>query len=111
MAVAFVAVAADVLAVACSVTRGVAAAALVSGIAAPAVTGSAEEVAAPASGCQLGTSRDQIRHVVSVQFDNVHFTRDVPNVPSDLRRQREQWVPLLQRRRLPFGVHDVRVLD
>jgi len=34
-------------------------------------------------GCHLGKG---IRHVVYVQFDNVHFTRDNPNVPSDLEQ-------------------------
>ena len=40
--------------------------------------------AAPvASGCQL---RDGVKHVVSLVFDNVHFSRDNPNVPSDLEQ-------------------------
>jgi hypothetical protein len=34
-----------------------------------------------AAGCQLG---NEIQHVVQVTFDNVHFFRDNPNVPSDL---------------------------
>jgi len=29
---------------------------------------------------------NRIRHVVEIQFDNVHFTRDDPNVPSDLEQ-------------------------
>lgn len=33
--------------------------------------------------CQLGNG---IQHVVYVEFDNVHFTRDNPNVPSDLEQ-------------------------
>jgi hypothetical protein len=33
------------------------------------------------SGCQLGNG---IKHVVQLTFDNVHFFRDNPNVPSDL---------------------------
>src|ERR1051326_5476788 len=28
----------------------------------------------------------QIHHVIYIQFDNVHFTRDNPNVPSDLEQ-------------------------
>jgi hypothetical protein len=41
--------------------------------------------------CQL--SRDgSIKHIFYLQFDNVHFTRDNPNVPSDL----EQMPHLLQ---------------
>ena len=35
------------------------------------------------SGCTLDNG---IKHVVSIQFDNVHFTRDNPNVPSDLQQ-------------------------
>ena len=38
--------------------------------------------AAPA-GCNLGNG---IKHVVYLQFDNVHFRRDNPNVPSDLEQ-------------------------
>jgi hypothetical protein len=37
---------------------------------------------APASSCHLGTG---IKHVVQIGFDNVHFFRDNPNVPSDLQ--------------------------
>lgn len=36
------------------------------------------------SGCAL--SNGPIRHVIYLQFDNVHFTRDNPNVPSDLEQ-------------------------
>ena len=38
------------------------------------------------SSCPLNSPTGQIRHVVYVQFDNVHFTRDSPNVPSDLEQ-------------------------
>src|SRR6516165_3222810 len=38
------------------------------------------------SGCELNSPKGQIQHVVYVQFDNVHFTRDNPNVPSDLEQ-------------------------
>lgn len=37
-------------------------------------------------GCQLNSAKGQIQHVIYVQFDNVHFTRDNPNVPSDLEQ-------------------------
>jgi hypothetical protein len=36
-----------------------------------------------ASGCHLG---NDVKHVVNLVFDNVHFTRDNPNVPSDLEQ-------------------------
>ncbi len=38
------------------------------------------------SECQLDPLREQIKHVVSITFDNTHFTRDNPNVPSDLEQ-------------------------
>ena len=36
--------------------------------------------------CQLNSPTGKIKHVVYVEFDNVHFTRDNPNVPSDLEQ-------------------------
>src|SRR6266852_8320851 len=36
-----------------------------------------------ASSCNLGNG---VQHVVNVVFDNTHFTRDNPNVPSDLQQ-------------------------
>src|SRR6478736_233587 len=39
--------------------------------------------APPASTCQLGNG---VKHVVTLVFDNVHFFRDNPNVPSDLQQ-------------------------
>src|SRR5438093_11302659 len=33
--------------------------------------------------CQLNSAHQQIQHVIHLQFDNVHFTRNNPNVPSD----------------------------
>src|SRR5947207_1098311 len=38
-----------------------------------------------AAGCQLGDN-GKIKHVIYLQFDNVHFQRDNPNVPSDLEQ-------------------------
>lgn len=38
------------------------------------------------SGCQLDSANDKIKHVIYIQFDNVHLTRDNPNVPSDLEQ-------------------------
>ncbi len=37
-------------------------------------------------GCQLNSARGQIERVVYLEFDNTHFTRDNPNVPSDLEQ-------------------------
>ena len=36
--------------------------------------------------CQLNSPSGKITHVVYIEFDNVHFTRDNPNVPSDLEQ-------------------------
>jgi hypothetical protein len=41
---------------------------------------------ADASGCSLNSARGTIQHVIEVQFDNVHFARTNPNVPSDLEQ-------------------------
>lgn len=37
-------------------------------------------------GCQLDPDHGRIKHVIYIQFDNVHLTRDNPNVPSDLEQ-------------------------
>src|SRR6201990_1334959 len=34
--------------------------------------------------CGLKSADNKIKHVVHIQFDNVHLRRDNPNVPSDL---------------------------
>src|SRR5690349_3661846 len=39
-----------------------------------------------AGGCQLNSAKGNIQHVIYIQFDNTHFTRDNPNVPSDLEQ-------------------------
>ncbi len=39
-----------------------------------------------ASGCQLNSAQGDIKHVIYLQFDNTHFLRDNPNVPSDLEQ-------------------------
>jgi len=49
------------------------------GVAAPAATSS------PGT-CTLNSAKGQIQHVIYVQFDNTHFTRDNPNVPYDLEQ-------------------------
>src|ERR1700722_3933537 len=38
------------------------------------------------NGCNLDPVNHRIKHVVFIQFDNVHFRRDNPNVPSDLEQ-------------------------
>jgi hypothetical protein len=36
--------------------------------------------------CALGNGSGRIKHVIYLQFDNVHLRRDNPNVPSDLEQ-------------------------
>ena len=36
--------------------------------------------------CQLNSAKGNITHVIYIQFDNTHFLRDNPNVPSDLEQ-------------------------
>lgn len=47
---------------------------------------SAAAPVAAAGGCQLNSANGAIKHVIEVQFDNVHLTRDNPSVPSDLEQ-------------------------
>ena len=66
------------------VTAGMASAAVIAATGV-AVVGSAPVAAGakPQSACHLGKG---VKHVVSIVFDNVHFFRDNPNVPSDLEQ-------------------------
>jgi hypothetical protein len=41
---------------------------------------------AATNSCLLNSPSGTVQHVIYVQFDNVHFTRDNPNVPSDLEQ-------------------------
>jgi hypothetical protein len=36
--------------------------------------------------CTLANTASSVKHVIYIQFDNVHYTRDNPNVPSDLEQ-------------------------
>src|SRR6478752_4484721 len=63
---------------------GIATTTLVAGVAtAVATLASTPPAGADPSGCQLGNG---VQHVISIVFDNVHFFRDNPNVPSDLEQ-------------------------
>src|SRR2546427_2987672 len=46
----------------------------------------ASHTALSGGSCDLQSAGDNIHHVIYVQFDNTHFTRDNPNVPSDLQQ-------------------------
>ena len=67
--------------------RGAAGMATLALVAASGVAALASEptaaAAPPSSACQLGNG---VKHVISLVFDNVHFFRDNPNVPSDLEQ-------------------------
>ena len=62
-----------------------AAALVVSALAAAGATARVDTAAQSqaASSCQLGNG---VQHVINIVFDNVHFARDNPNVPSDLEQ-------------------------
>ncbi|HET7385545.1 MAG TPA: hypothetical protein VFJ19_02640 [Nocardioidaceae bacterium] len=67
---------------------GAAASAVLVGSTALAGLGGVAGAAAPAAGaaesaCQMGNG---VKHVITIVFDNVHFSRDNPNVPSDLEQ-------------------------
>lgn len=66
--------------------RGIAIAAALAAavfVAATAVAHTSSRTSAAAQACQLGNG---IKHVIYIQFDNTHFRRDNPNVPSDLEQ-------------------------
>jgi hypothetical protein len=69
-----------VLAIACLVATGIAAAKVHSDSA-----GSGRTIAASSS-CQLHSAKGNIKHVIYIVFDNVHLLRDNPNVPSDVEQ-------------------------
>jgi hypothetical protein len=59
------------------------------GLAGGAVRGGANAnagAAATAPSCHLSSARGDIQHVIYIIFDNTHFLRDNPNVPSDLEQ-------------------------
>ncbi len=59
---------------------------IAAGAAAVPAAAAAARPAAPASGAHCTLSGGTIKHVIYLQFDNVHFRRDNPNVPSDLEQ-------------------------
>jgi hypothetical protein len=66
---------------------------VLAGVAAAAFGGAGKTQAAPSgspaavgSGCQLSSAQGDIKHVIFIIFDNTHFLRDNPNVPSDLEQ-------------------------
>ena len=59
--------------------------------------------------CQLNSPSGKIKHVVYVEFDNVHFTRDNPNVPSDLEQMPNLLNFFKQKGTLDAGDHTVLI--
>jgi hypothetical protein len=78
-------------------------AALGSGLLALGIADSAE------AQCQLNSPSGKIKHVVYVEFDNVHFTRDNPNVPSDLEQMPNLLNFIQQNGTLDAGDHTVLI--
>ena len=85
MGVARLAVPASVVAAAALAIGGLATGAAQSAAAAQA--GRAARAGQAESGCELrGSAGAAIKHVIYLQFDNTHYTRDNPSVPSDLQQ-------------------------
>jgi hypothetical protein len=55
-------------------------------MAAPATLAAVPAAVDGSGDCRLASAKGDIQHVIVVQFDNVHLTRDNPNVPSDLEQ-------------------------
>jgi hypothetical protein len=55
-------------------------------MAAPGAANTHPDSESESGGCELNSAHGQIKHVIFIQFNNVHFTRDNPNVPSDLEQ-------------------------
>ena len=72
-------------ALALGVTAATGAAARLPGTGHGAARHAAAPIGAGQAGCALGAN-GKIRHVIYVMFDNTHYTRDNPNVPSDLQQ-------------------------
>jgi len=59
--------------------------------------------------CQLNSPSGKIKHVVYIEFDNVHFIRDNPNVPSDLEQMPNLLNFIKQNGALDTGDHTVLI--
>lgn len=67
-------------------SRKLAVALAVSGAIAAGAPAFARDAEGHAGACRLGSADGRIKHVIYIQFDNVHLSRDNPNVPSDLEQ-------------------------
>jgi len=59
--------------------------------------------------CQLNSPSGKLKQIVYVEFDNVHFTRDNPNVPSDLEQMPNLLNFIKQNGTLDAGDHTVLI--
>jgi len=59
--------------------------------------------------CELNSPSGKIKHVVYIEFDNVHYTRDNPNVPSDLEQMPNLLNFITQNGTLDAGDHTVLI--
>jgi len=59
--------------------------------------------------CRLNSTLGKLQHVVYIEFDNVHFTRDNPNVPSDLEQMPNLLNFIKQNGTLDAGDHTVLI--
>jgi hypothetical protein len=59
--------------------------------------------------CKLNAPSGNIKHVVYIEFDNVHFTRDNPNVPSDLEQMPNLLNFITHKGTLDAGDHTVLI--
>src|ERR1700675_1294230 len=60
--------------------------------------------------CALQSADNRIKHVVHIQFDNVHLRRDNPNVPSDLE-QMPNLLNFLQNNGVVSGNHHTPLIS
>ena len=65
--------------------------------------------ASAAAQCQLNSPGGKIKHVVYIEFDNIHFTRDNPNVPSDFEQMPNLLNFIKQKGTLDTGDHTVLI--
>jgi hypothetical protein len=59
--------------------------------------------------CPIGAPGNPLKHVVSLEFDNLHLERDAPNVPSDLEQMPHLFQFLIQHGLLSANDHTVHM--
>jgi hypothetical protein len=84
--------------------------ALLAGAALAIASGSAQAAATVQASCKLNSVGHKIQRVVYITFDNVHLTRDNPNVPSDLE-QMPNLLNFLQNNGVVSGNHHTPLIS